>query len=110
MLRMPVFYRQFSDGMYPAWAFLLPSILFRVPYSLLKALVFSAIVTGLTGLMTDFGRSALRACYFHSEQFESGLQLPLASMSFLLKKFDLHRRHFMVSWLAKVGLSSILAH
>ena len=61
-----MFYRQFSDGMYPAWAFLLPSILFRVPHSLLKALVFSAIVTGLTGLMTDTGRSALRASYLSS--------------------------------------------
>ena len=79
-----MFYRQFSDGMYPAWAFLLPSILFRVPYSLLKALVFSAIVTGLTGLMIDTGRSALRACYLHS----------ILSSSILVCNFCLRQRLF----------------
>jgi len=56
MLRLPVFYRQYTDGFYPCWAYLLPSIIFRLPYSLLKALVFCGIVMGLTGIVEQFGR------------------------------------------------------
>ena len=56
MLRLPVFQRQHQDGFYPAWAFLLPSIMFRLPYSLLKALIFCSLVMGLTGIVGQFAR------------------------------------------------------
>lgn len=56
MLRLPVFHRQHRDGFYPSWAFLLPSIMFRLPYSLLKALVFCGIVMGLTGIVEQTAR------------------------------------------------------
>lgn len=56
MQRMPVIRRQYEEGYYQAWAVLLPSILFRVPYSVAKALLFAAVVALLSGIVSDIGR------------------------------------------------------
>lgn len=44
------FYKQRDNLFYPAWAFVLPTTLVRIPYSLANAAVWSVIVYWTVGL------------------------------------------------------------
>jgi hypothetical protein len=56
MMSLPVFFRQRSLAMFPAWAYCLPTTILRIPLSLVESLVWSCIVYWLTGLAPDAGR------------------------------------------------------
>jgi ABC-type multidrug transport system ATPase subunit len=47
---LPVFFKQRSMQLYPAWAFTLPAAVMRLPFSLLDATLFSCIMYFPTGL------------------------------------------------------------
>ena len=46
---LPVFFKQRSMQMFPAWAFTLPAAVLRLPFSILDATLFSAIIYFPTG-------------------------------------------------------------
>ena len=56
LMSLPVFFRQRSLAMFPAWAYCLPTTILRIPLSLVESLVWSCIVYWLTGLAPDAGR------------------------------------------------------
>ena len=41
---------------FPAWAFVLPTTLLRIPYSLVEALIWTSIVYWVVGLTASAGR------------------------------------------------------
>ena len=53
---LPVFFKQRSMQLYPAWAFTLPAAVMRLPFSLLDATLFSVIMYFPTGLALTPGR------------------------------------------------------
>jgi hypothetical protein len=57
--RLPVFYKQRGQGLYPAWAYTLPTTFLRLFYSATEAGLWSAIVYWLVGFAPDAGRRAL---------------------------------------------------
>ncbi|KAF6261001.1 ATP-binding cassette transporter [Scenedesmus sp. NREL 46B-D3] len=56
LMSLPVFFRQRSLAMFPAWAYCLPTTILRIPVSLVESLLWSCIVYWLTGLAPDAGR------------------------------------------------------
>ena len=61
MQRLPIFFKQREDQFYPAWAFNLPAILTRLPYTLLEVLIWTALTYYIVGLAPDAGRCAEQA-------------------------------------------------
>jgi ABC-type multidrug transport system permease subunit len=53
---MPVFFKQRSLQMYPAWAFALPAAILRLPFSIIDATLFTAIMYFPTGLAPQASR------------------------------------------------------
>ena len=56
--RLPVFYKQRMLGLYPSWAYTLPTSCLRVFYSLTEAGIWSLLVYWLVGFAPEVGRSA----------------------------------------------------
>ena len=56
--RLPVFYKQRQQGLYPAWAYTLPTTFLRIFYSATEAGLWSAIVYWSVGFAPDAGRRA----------------------------------------------------
>ncbi|RYQ99046.1 hypothetical protein Ahy_B07g086895 [Arachis hypogaea] len=54
--RLPVFYKQRDNLFYPAWAWSLSSWILRVPYSVIEALIWSAVVYYTVGFAPSAGR------------------------------------------------------
>ncbi len=54
--RLPVFYKQRTEGLHPAWAYTLPITFLRIFYSLTEAGIWSVIVYWLVGFAPDAGR------------------------------------------------------
>ncbi|KAL3696501.1 hypothetical protein R1sor_010577 [Riccia sorocarpa] len=54
--RLPVFYKQRDNRFYPAWAYLAPNWVLRLPYSFVEAVIWSCIVYWLVGLAPSAGR------------------------------------------------------
>ncbi|GAQ91789.1 pleiotropic drug resistance protein [Klebsormidium nitens] len=54
--RLPIFFKQREDQFYPAWAFNLPSIITRLPYTLVEVLIWTALTYYIVGLAPDAGR------------------------------------------------------
>jgi ABC-2 type transporter len=48
--RLQGFYKQRDNCFYPAWAYVFPTTLLRLPYSLIEALLWSSIVYYPVGL------------------------------------------------------------
>lgn len=53
---LPVFFKQRSMQLYPAWSFTLPAAVMRFPFSVLDATLFSIIMYFPTGLALSPGR------------------------------------------------------
>ena len=56
--RMEGWYKQRDNRLYPAWAYLAPTIILRLPYSLLAALLWCCIVYYPVGLAPEPSRRA----------------------------------------------------
>lgn len=54
--RLPVFYKHYRNQFYPAWAFVLPATILRIPFSLVEAVLWSALTYFEVGLTPDPGR------------------------------------------------------
>ena len=54
--RLPVFYRHYRSQFYPAWAFVLPATILRIPFSLMEAVLWSVLTYFEVGLTLDPGR------------------------------------------------------
>ncbi len=72
MARLDGWYKQRDNKMYPAWAYVLPTTILRLPYSLLVATLWCCIVYYPVGLAPEPGRHAL-----HSVPYPLGLNLIL---------------------------------
>ena len=55
---MEGWYKQRDNRLYPAWAYLAPTIILRLPYSLAAALLWCCIVYYPVGLAPEPGRCA----------------------------------------------------
>lgn len=67
MHRLPIFFKQREDQFYPAWAFNLPTILTRLPYTLLEVFIWTSLTYYIVGLAPDAGRCGvfwIRAAVF----------------------------------------------
>lgn len=56
MQRLPIFFKQREDQFYPGWAFNLPAIITRLPYTLVEVLIWTALTYYIVGLAPDAGR------------------------------------------------------
>lgn len=66
LVRLPIFFKQRDILLYPAWAYALPSIILKVPVSLLESFVFVLITYFLVGFTPDAGRYPnLFYCFEH---------------------------------------------
>lgn len=63
IFRLPVFYKQRDNFFHPAWAWSIPSWLLRIPYSVVKALVWSVVVYYTVGFTPGIGRYSLSHSY-----------------------------------------------
>ncbi|WOL16537.1 hypothetical protein Cni_G25324 [Canna indica] len=54
--RLPVFYKQRDNLFYPPWAFVIPSWLLRIPYSIVEAVIWSCVVYYTVGFAPNVGR------------------------------------------------------
>lgn len=54
--RLPIFYKQRDNLFYPAWAWSLTSWILRVPYSVIEAFIWSAVVYYTVGFAPAAGR------------------------------------------------------
>jgi len=54
--RLEGWYKQRDNKMYPAWAYVLPTTILRLPYSLLAAVLWCSIVYYPVGLAPEPGR------------------------------------------------------
>lgn len=62
---LPVFYAQaHAAAWYPAWAYALPTLLLRLPFSVLDAVLYSALLYNLLGLAPGLGHWAVFVAYF----------------------------------------------
>ena len=50
---LPVYFKQRDKLFYPAWVFLMPILLLRIPYSLVEATLWSCMAYWVTGLAPD---------------------------------------------------------
>ena len=57
--RLEGFYKQRDNNMYPAWAYVFPTTILRLPYSLLCATLWCCIVYYPVGLAPEPGRHSL---------------------------------------------------
>ena len=64
--RLPVFYKQRQQGLYPAWAYTLPTTFLRLFYSATEAGLWSLIVYWSVGFAPDAGRRACPRHIMHS--------------------------------------------
>lgn len=53
---LPVFFKQRSMQMFPAWAFTSPAAILRLPFSMIDATLFSITIYWLTGLAPNVNR------------------------------------------------------
>ncbi|KAK9856814.1 hypothetical protein WJX84_004570 [Apatococcus fuscideae] len=60
--RLPVFYRHYKNQFYPAWAFVLPATILRIPFSLMEAVLWSVLTYFEVGLTADPGRFFAYLC------------------------------------------------
>ncbi len=56
--RLEGWYKQRDNKMYPAWAYILPTTILRIPYSILAAVLWCSIVYYPVGLAPEPGRCA----------------------------------------------------
>jgi len=54
--RLPVFYKQRDNLFYPAWAWSVTSWVLRVPYSVIEAVIWTAVVYYSVGFAPSAGR------------------------------------------------------
>ena len=59
MARLEGWYKQRDNKMYPAWAYVFPTTILRLPYSLLCATLWCCIVYYPVGLAPEPGRHAI---------------------------------------------------
>ncbi|KAH7352830.1 hypothetical protein KP509_19G066000 [Ceratopteris richardii] len=53
---LPVFYKQRDELFYPAWAYTIPTILLRIPLSILECLIWTCMTYYVIGFAPDAGR------------------------------------------------------
>ena len=54
--RLPVFYRQHRSQFYPAWAFVIPASILRIPFSLMEGTLWTVLTYFEVGLTANAGR------------------------------------------------------
>ncbi|XP_057807442.1 pleiotropic drug resistance protein 3-like isoform X3 [Salvia miltiorrhiza] len=54
--RLPVFYKQRDLNFYPAWAYVIPATILKIPMSLLEALVWTCLTYYVIGFTPEAGR------------------------------------------------------
>ncbi|KAH7352818.1 hypothetical protein KP509_19G065600 [Ceratopteris richardii] len=54
--RLPVFYKQRDQLFYPAWAYTIPTILLRIPLSILECIIWTCMTYYVIGFAPDAGR------------------------------------------------------
>ena len=59
MARLEGFYKQRDNNMYPAWAYVFPTTILRLPYSLLCATLWCCIVYYPVGLAPEPSRHSV---------------------------------------------------
>ncbi|KAI5069896.1 hypothetical protein GOP47_0014239 [Adiantum capillus-veneris] len=62
--RLPVFYKQRHQLFYPAWAFSIPSIVIRVPLSILETLIWVCLTYFVIGFAPEPDRSVVILLFF----------------------------------------------
>lgn len=65
--RLPVFYKQRDNLFYPAWAWSFTSWILRVPYSVIEALIWAAVVYYSVGFAPAAGRYLYFIAFFCSK-------------------------------------------
>jgi hypothetical protein len=61
--RLPIFFKQREDQFYPGWAFNLPSIITRLPYTVVEVLIWTVLTYYIVGLAPDPGRCVHNAVH-----------------------------------------------
>ena len=72
--RLPGWFKQRDNYFYPAWAYVYPTTVLRMPYSLLVAVLWSCIVYYPVGLAPEASRCAhfnSRLCFAGLDRFAS---------------------------------------
>ncbi len=56
--RLPVFWKHRSNRLYPSWAYILPTMMLRLPFSFVEGVVWTAFTYWVIGFAPTASRSA----------------------------------------------------
>lgn len=56
IMRLPVFYKQRDQFLYPAWAFTLPNVLLRIPVSIVESIIWVSMTYYSIGFAPEASR------------------------------------------------------
>ena len=87
MQRLPGWYKQRDNYFYPAWAYVFPTTVLRMPYSLTVAIVWSCIVYYPAGMAPEVSRyprdnvvSSLTGCGSVAQAVSTAANLSLLAL------------------------------